>query len=98
MSKTIRELWQDPQYWERMIEVIRETWRSPVLREWRAMAVRERFQDPEVRERQKKGLNRHFGLVAIGRAMCEKAGLEPMPNDELAMLAEMFLEQTGVKP
>src|SRR5437870_3986485 len=54
MSKTIRELWQDPQYWERMIEVIRETWRSPVLREWRAMAVRERFQDPEVRERQEK--------------------------------------------
>jgi hypothetical protein len=56
-----------------------------------------KLQNPEVRARRSESLSRYHYLVALGRTMCEGAGLEPMPNDELAMLAEMFLEQTGVK-
>jgi hypothetical protein len=97
MSKSMREKWRDPEHRARVSKSVRETLQDPKLRARLSETSRETWRDPEVRALRSEGMKLYQDLVALGRSISEEAGLEPAPNSELAMLAEMFLEETGVE-
>jgi hypothetical protein len=56
------------------------------------------LQNAEYRERRRKGLNRFFDLVRLGRALCKEARIEPGTNlTVLAEVAKIFIKETGVE-